>query len=79
MPEQKPEEKEREKLPMNFMANEFMDQQLTTLNKKEKKNANDGNATTTKEHLEGDSGAAENPDSKLRKEPSDAKSSTEGS
>ncbi len=35
------EKPKREKLPINFMANEFMDQQLTTLNKKENKNAND--------------------------------------
>ena len=35
------EKTKREKLPINFMANEFMDQQLTTLNKKENKNAND--------------------------------------
>ena len=34
MEEKKPEEKE---LPINFMANEFMDQQLTTLNKQEDK------------------------------------------
>ena len=45
MTEQKPEEKK--KLPINFMTNEFMDQQLTTLDKlKEggKKDANDANA-----------------------------------
>jgi len=33
-PEEKPEEKKK-KLPINFMVDEFMDQQLTTLNKKE--------------------------------------------
>lgn len=46
MEEKKPEKKPREKLPINYMANEFMDQQLTTLNKlnkKEKENANDAN------------------------------------
>jgi len=81
MPEQKPEKKQREKLPMNFMTDEFMDQQLTTLNKlnKEKKNANDGNAPSTKKHLEGDSGATEDSDSKQREESSNAKSSAEGS
>lgn len=39
----------KEKLPMNFMANEFMNQQLNTLNKsnKEEKNANDATNGST--------------------------------
>ena len=47
MEEKKPEEnKEKEKLPINYMTNEFMNQQLTTLNKlkEKKKNGNDANA-----------------------------------
>ena len=38
-PEQKPEEKPEEKkkkLPINFMVDEFAEQQLTTLNKNKK-------------------------------------------
>jgi len=81
MPDEKPKPKKREKLPINYMANEFMDQQLTTLNKKEKKNANDanGNGSSTREHLEGDSEEPENPDSKLRKESAVSKGPAEGS
>jgi len=50
MTEEKPEEskpEKKQKLPINFMTNEFMDQQLTTLNKikkGEKEDANDANA-----------------------------------
>ncbi len=42
------EKKSKEKeLPINFMANEFMDQQLTTLNKsKEEKNDDATNGST---------------------------------
>ena len=70
-------EKKKEKLPINYMINESMDQQLTTLNKlnKEKKNANDAtNGATTGKHLERDSGAAKNPDIKLGEKSSDDKS-----
>ena len=51
MPNQKPEKKK--KLPINFMMNEFMDQQLTTLDKnkqggkKDATNADGSNGSTS--------------------------------
>lgn len=78
-------DKKREKLPMNYMTNEFMDQQLTTLNKlnkKEEKNAtNDanGNGSTTRELVGGDSESIEDSDSEFGEERFDAQSSTKGS
>ena len=72
--------KEKEKkLPANSLVDIYFEQQQNTLNKEDKDDDTNGNGTSNRGDLGGDSREIENPDSELREESNNGESQVEGS